>query len=89
MSSEKTIISIPKLTDFNNRIKEIIDEKVKKSRMELMESIAKGENYDLEYLIDKYGGEYVKPKIQYSISPTTLKAVEDLPYKEFEIPPFS
>ena len=54
MDFEQTSIRLPKLTEFNNKIKEIIDEKVKKSRMELMESIAEGENISLNYLMTKY-----------------------------------
>ena len=78
MRPEKKKIVLPKLIEVNNKINEIIDERISKSVMEVLESISAGENYDLDYLIDKYGCKYVKPIIQYSISPTTLKAVEDL-----------
>ena len=54
MDFEQAPIRLPTLTEFNNKLKQIIDEKVKKSRMELMESIAEGENISLKYLMTKY-----------------------------------
>ena len=78
MRPEKKKIVLPKLIDVNNKINELIDERISKSVMEVLESISAGENYDLDYLIDNYGCKYVKPIIHYSISPTTLKAVEGI-----------
>ena len=78
MDFEQTSIRLPKLTEFNNKIKEIIDEKVKKSRMELMESIAEGENISLNYLMTKYGGEKISPLTPLKLSCWDLKAVESL-----------
>ena len=83
MESEKKKIVLPKLIDVNNKINELIDERISKSVMNVLESISDGENYDLEYLIDKYGGKYIKPIVQFSISPTTLKAVEGNTFKGF------
>ena len=54
MDFEQASIRLPTLKEFNNKIKQIIDDKVKKSRMELIESIAEGENMSLDYLKTKY-----------------------------------
>ena len=60
MDFEQASIRLPTLKEFNNKIKQIIDEKVKKSRMELIESIAKGENMSLDYLKTKYGARELR-----------------------------
>ena len=78
MKPEKREVILPKLSYFNTKINELIDERISKSVIDLLESIAAGENYDLDYLIDTYATKYVKSTIKYSISPTTLKAIDEL-----------
>ena len=79
MDFEQASIRLPTLKEFNNKIKEIIDEKVKKSRMELMESIAEGENISLKYLMTKYGGEESSPPLKEDFIPIDplLKGLEE------------
>ena len=78
MDFEQASIRLPTLKEFNNKIKQIIDEKVKKSRMELIESIAKGENMSLDYLKTKYGGEESSPPLKEDFIPIDplLKGLE-------------
>ena len=78
MDFEQVSIRLPTLIELNNKIKEIIDEKVKKSLMEVLESIADGENFELDYLITKYGGKNISPVAPLKLSCWELKAVESL-----------
>ena len=61
MDFEQASIRLPTLTEFNNKLKQIIDDKVKKSGLKFMECIAEGENMSLDYLKTKYGGEHISP----------------------------
>jgi len=55
MDFEQTQVRFPTLSEFNDKLKLSVDATVRKLAMRLMDSIAKGEDMSLEYLLTKYG----------------------------------
>jgi hypothetical protein len=55
MDFEQTQVKIPTLSEFNEKIKSLLNSKIRFALLHLIEKISEGENISHDYLISKYG----------------------------------